>query len=58
MNTKKFILATLAGGITMWIVAGVWHNLIIANLNSSTKHEGIGLMLVGYFILALFMAYG
>ncbi len=59
MNTKKFILATLVGGITMWIVAGIWHNLIMVNLYESVhaKHEGLGLMLVGYFILALFMAY-
>ncbi|MEN8194286.1 MAG: hypothetical protein ABFS12_15805 [Bacteroidota bacterium] len=59
MSMKRFISATLFGGATMWIVAGIWHNLIMANLYEAVhaKHEGIGLMLVGYFILALFMAY-
>jgi hypothetical protein len=43
----------------MWIVAGLWHNLIMANLYKDVQaaHEGIGLLLVAYLILAVFMAY-
>jgi hypothetical protein len=59
MNIKKLILATLASGFTMWVVAGVWHNLIMANIyrEVTAKHEGIGVLLIAYFILAFFMAY-
>jgi len=58
-NFKKLILATLVGGLGMWIVAGIWHNLIMANLykNVHATHEGLGILLVAYFILALLMSY-
>ena len=29
-NIKKFILATLSGSVTMWLLAGLWHQLILA----------------------------
>jgi len=56
---KKLLLATLVGGFGMWVVAGIWHNLIMANLYADVhaKHEGIGLLLIAYFILALIMSY-
>ncbi|MDH5510144.1 MAG: hypothetical protein OEZ32_07275 [Nitrospinota bacterium] len=59
VNRKKLMLATLTGGLGMWIVAGVWHNLIMASLDEqvNAKHEGLGILLIAYFILALFMAY-
>ena len=59
MNLKKLILSTLIGGLCMWIIAGIYHNLIIANLYEETQatHEGLGILLVAYFILALIMAY-
>jgi hypothetical protein len=59
MNLKKLILATLSGGFGMWVVAGIWHNLIMANLYKSVdaQHEGIGLLLVAYIVLALLMSY-
>lgn len=62
MNTKvllKSIAATLAGGVGMWVVAGLWHNLVMPALYSETHatHEGIGIMLVAYIVLALIMAY-
>jgi hypothetical protein len=58
-NLKKLILAILLGGFGMWIVAGIWHNLIMANFYKDVQatHEGLGLLLVAYFILASFMAY-
>ena len=58
-NFIKLILATFVSGFGMWIVAGIWHNLIMANLykNVHATHEGLGILLVAYFILALLMAY-
>jgi len=58
-NIKKFTLSILLCGIGMWIVAGLWHNLIMANLYKDVHatHDGIGLLLVAYFVLAGFMAY-
>lgn len=61
MKTKlqKLGLATLAGGLGMWIIAGLWHNLILPSVNEDIHphHEGLGLLLVAYFILAILMAY-
>lgn len=59
VNLKKLILSTLIGGLGMWVIAGIYHNLIMANLYEETQatHEGLGILLVAYFILALIMAY-
>ena len=56
---KKLTLATLLSGFGMWVVAGIWHNLIMANLYKEVHatHEGIGILLIAYFILALLMGY-
>lgn len=59
MNMKKFLLATIAGGISMWIVAGIWHNIIMANFYNKqhAEHEDIALLLIAYLVLAIFMSY-
>ncbi len=60
MNVKKFAISTLVVGFTMWVISGLWHNLILPNFYSSeieATHEGIGLLLIAYLILGLFMAY-
>ncbi len=62
MNLKKFVkpvIATLACGVGMWVVAGLWHNLIMPALYKDTHatHEGIGIMFVAYIVLALIMTY-
>jgi len=61
MKTKllKLLIATLVGGFGMWIIAGLWHNLILPSFNKNVQahHDGLGLMLVAYFILAILMAY-
>ena len=56
---KKLLLSTLFSGIGMWITAGLWHNLILPNVNKNIQphHEGLSMMLVAYFILALLMTY-
>jgi len=59
MNIKKLVLSTFIVGFAMWVFSGIWHNLILANFYGSTgaEHEGIGILLIAYIILALFMAY-
>ncbi len=56
---KSLIIATIASGIGMWIVGGLWHNLILPRVNSTLEahHEGIGIMLVAYICLSFLMAY-
>ena len=43
----------------MYILAGLWHNLVLPSINKNTEahHEGLGLMMLAYFMLALLMAY-
>ena len=60
MNTKKFILATAAGSLTMWLLAGLWHELIMAQfyeVETQANHEGTGIILLAYVVLGLLMAY-
>ena len=59
INIKKFIISTVASGVGMWAVAGIWHNIIMQALYKETHatHEGIGIMLVAYLVLGLIMAY-
>lgn len=61
MNTKifKYFLLTVSCGLAMWIVAGLWHNLILPALYTYVEphHEGIWVMLISYFILAFLMVY-
>lgn len=49
--------AIALSGFAMWIVAGLWHNLLMANLYEEVhaKHEGIGILLIAYVILSSFM---
>jgi hypothetical protein len=59
MNIKKLVFSTLVAGFGMWVIAGIWHNLIMANLYKSVHatHDGIGLLLIAYLVLALIMSY-
>jgi len=60
MNIKKFILATLAGSVTMWLLAGVWHELLMAKFyagETEATHEGTGIIFLAYMVLSILMAY-
>lgn len=60
MNVKKLALATLAGGAAMWLLAGLWHKLIMAQFyahETEATHEGTGIILVAYLVLGVLMAY-
>lgn len=56
---KKILISTPACGIGMWIVGGLWHNLILPIFNKDIEahHDGLGILLIAYFILAFLMAY-
>lgn len=59
MNFKKLVIATLTSGFTMWIIGGLWHNLVLPSFNKNIQahHDGLGITLIAYFILALLMVY-
>lgn len=59
MDSKRLLTATALCGFGMWVVAGVWHNLVLASFYEQVhaEHEGIGILLLSYFILALLMSY-
>lgn len=58
-NIKKYFFSILITGFLMWVEAGLWHNLILPKLYAETHatHEGIGTLLIAYFLLASFMTY-
>lgn len=59
MITKNLVIPTIAVGLTMWVISGLWHHLILAMFyanEAKATHEGIGVLLIAYVILALFMA--
>ena len=61
MNKNIFntIVAVFSGGTAMWILAGLWHNLVLPffNKNIEPHHDGIFVMLAAYYILAALMTY-
>lgn len=59
LSIKKIILTTTISGLGMWVVAGLWHNMIMPRLyeDTHTNHEGIFIMLIAYFVLASFMVF-
>ena len=60
MNVKKLVLATLTGCASMWLLAGLWHEILMVQFytdKTSATHEGTGIILLAYLILALIMAY-
>lgn len=60
MIAKKLLLATLAGALSMWVLAGVWHELIMAHFyvtQTHASHSGTGIILIAYLILGALMAF-
>lgn len=54
---RQLAFATATSGIVMWSLAGVWHNIILPNTRTGTHahHEGLGIALLAYLILAILM---
>jgi len=61
MKTKltRLTIAVFVGGFAMWVIAGLWHNLILPFFSKDIEahHEGLFLMLIAYFILSFLMTY-
>lgn len=55
MDLKKLTLLTFAGSVSMWLLAGLWHEVIYTAETHAT-HEGTGIILLAYTILGLLMA--
>lgn len=58
MNARMALPAFLTA-LSMWVVAGLWHNLILPGLYDSlhAEHDGIGVLAIAYVILAILMVY-
>lgn len=56
---KIYLFSTLLAGLGMWIIGGLYHNLILPTINEAIHphHEGLGITLIAYFILAFLMTY-
>lgn len=56
---KIYLFSTLLTGLGMWIIGGLYHNLILPTINDAVHphHEGLGITLIAYFILAFLMTY-
>ena len=60
MKIKKVIFSALAGGVTMWVLAGLWHEYLMAKfyiVETHATHEGIGIIFAAYMVLGVLMAY-
>jgi len=60
MNIKKFTLAALAASVAMWVLGGLWHELLMPMFYASethATHEGVGIIFLAYIVLSVLMAY-
>ena len=57
-DLKKFLITAAAGSTAMWILAGVWHELVMSRFYAEAahaEHEGLGIILLAYLVLGAFM---
>lgn len=56
---QKYVFSTLTTGLGMWVIGGLYHNLILPAFNEAIKphHQGLGITLIAYLILGLIMTY-
>ncbi len=63
MKSKKKIIrliaASVLSGLVMWLVGGLYHNLILPAVNENVHphHEGLGITLIAYILLGFLMSY-
>ncbi len=58
MSISKLLTATLLTAIAMMLLAGLWHEIIMAQFyrdNTAATHEGTGIIFIAYLILAVLM---
>lgn len=57
---KKILFSTIFSGLAMWILAGLWHTILAVQFyknETNAEHQGLGLILLAYFILGFLMTY-
>ncbi len=60
MDFKKLLMATFSSAIGMWLLAGLWHKIIMVQFyiaETDATHAGVGIILTAYVILGLLMAF-
>jgi len=63
MNFKKMMFALVAGFVAMFLLSGLWHMLIMGDFyqangpSNAFAEPKMQFIIVGYFILAILMAY-
>ena len=66
MDTKQrsrsifqVLISSVLSGFIMWVVGGLYHNLIMPAVNENVHphHEGLGITLIAYIILGFLMTY-
>jgi len=55
----RLITSSVLSGLIMWIIGGLYHNLIMPSINENIHphHEGLGITLIAYILLGLLMSY-
>jgi len=55
----QLITSSVLSGFIMWVIGGLYHNLIIPSINEDVHphHEGLGITLIAYILLGLLMSY-
>lgn len=55
----RLIVSSFLTGLVMWIVGGLYHNLIMPAINDTIHphHEGLAITLIAYILLGLMMSY-
>ena len=63
MNAKKMLLAVVAGFAVMFLLSWLWHEFLMGDFYTANNSPGsyaepkIPFIMLGYFILALILAY-
>lgn len=56
----RYASCVAAAGFGMWVIAGIWHNLVVPTFYADAgraEHKGIWVLLISYVILATLMTY-
>lgn len=60
MNLKKIVISGLMSGLAMWLVAGVWHEIVAMHFYTAAgrdEHQGLAIIALAYHLLGLMMSY-